>query len=605
MASLTKKLKAKLKKQKSTPKTTNSSPQSTSRAKNTAPDQTAANPKNLSPSDPTKAVENTNADIDAAKSMPPKDASKLLRAAHFLKKVLLELDGQNKDSNSESGKAQKDTSTNTADLKKATDDYNKAKAQVKDRSSTTGVGGAATRAASKAGNLAKKKPAEMTPGEIRDGIKEVENAIEEGKALLPADASLLQRALFALKMALFELGGVDPKLAVKDKEELEKLIAEKTKDAPPDAAAQQKVAQAVEGVNQAQDQIQRNREARGESSTDTSHPALNKLKQKKPEDMSASEIQEGIDAVEKAIEDGKALLPADAGLLQRLLFALKMALFELGGVDPELAVKDKDELEKAIAEKTSDAPPDPQTSQNLTKAIDDVNQAQAQIANRNPAKQNSADSEYPGLDRLKQKQPEELSAEELKEAIDDIERSIEKAKVLLPENASTFQRALYTLLMALYELGGVDPKLRYEGQERLEEILKEKLAADNQEVDTETRANFNQAIQDYKEAESTVQGNLDAAPDDQDLNQVLTKPEKLSPEQIRNSIAALDRNIKQARRLPPEDASVFLRAAYILREALLLLAGESNEVELPQEEEPIAVNADVKEAVDGYRELIV
>ncbi|NES78975.1 MAG: IS630 family transposase [Okeania sp. SIO1H6] len=103
---------------------------------------------------------------------------------------------------------------------------------------------------------------------------------------------------------------------------------------------------------------------------------------------------------------------------------------------------------------------------------------------------------------------------------DDIERSIEKAKVLLPENASILQRTLYALLMALYELGGVDPKLRYEGQERLEEILKEKLAADNQEVDTETRANLNQAIQDYKEAESTVQGNLDSAPDDIEVRNV-------------------------------------------------------------------------------------
>ena len=380
MPSLAKKLKAKLKKEKSSAKTTNSSPQSTSGAKNTPPDKTAVTPKNLSPSDRTKAVENTNADIDAAKSMPPKEAGKLLRAAHFLKRVLLELDGQNKDSNSESGQEKKDTSTDTTDLKKATDDYNKAKAQVKDRSSGTGVGGAAARAASKAGNLAKKKPEDMTAGEIRDGIEEVEKAIEDSKALLPKEAGLLQRVLFALKMALFELGGVDPELAVKDKDELEKLIAEKTKDAPPDAAAQQKVAQAVEGVNQAQDQIQSNREARGESSADTSNPALNKLKQKKIEEMSAAEIREGIDAVEKAIEDGKALLPKEAGRLQRLLFALKMALFELGGVDPELVYEDKEELEKAIADNLKDSLPSPQAQQTLNQAIDDVNQAQSQIA---------------------------------------------------------------------------------------------------------------------------------------------------------------------------------------------------------------------------------
>ncbi|MDH3602638.1 MAG: hypothetical protein OEU26_23740 [Candidatus Tectomicrobia bacterium] len=70
----------------------------------------------------------------------------------------------------------------------------------------------------------------MTAGDMRDAIAEVEKAIKAGKAWLPADASLLQRALSALKMALFELGGVDPQLAVKDKEKLEELIAAKTGD---------------------------------------------------------------------------------------------------------------------------------------------------------------------------------------------------------------------------------------------------------------------------------------------------------------------------------------------------------------------------------------
>ncbi len=501
MPSLAKKLKAKLKKQKSSPKTTNSSPKSASGAKNTAPDQTAANPKNLSPPDRTKAVENTNADIDTAKSMPPKEAGKLLRAAHFLKKVLLELDGQNKDSNRESGEEKKDASTDTADLKKATDDYNKAKAQVKDRSSTAGAGGAATRAASKAGNLAKKKPAEMTPGEISDGIKEVEKAIEAGKALLPADASLLQRALFALKMALFELGGVDPDLAVKDKEELEKLIAEKTKDAPPDAAAQQKVAQAVEGVNQAQDQIQRNREARGESSADTSNPALNKLKQKKPEEMSAAEIREGIDAVEKAIEDGKALLPADAGLLQRLLFALKMALFELGGVDPELAVKDKDELEKAIASKLKDSPPSPQVQQNLSQAIDDVNQAQGQIAANQP--QGSTETSpraTPALDTLRKKNPQDITKTEIVEGIEEVDQKIEETKALLPKEAGLLQRLLFALKMALFELGGVDPQLVYQDKEELEELIAENIS--DVPPDPQTSLNLTKAIDDVNQAQS-------------------------------------------------------------------------------------------------------
>ncbi len=74
--------------------------------------------------------------------------------------------------------------------------------------------------------------------------------------------------------------------------------------------------------------------------------------------------------------------------------------------------------------------------------------------------QNKTDSEYPGLDVFKQKDPEDLSAQELTDAINDIDHSIEDSKILLPENTSKLQRTLYALKMVLFELGGVDPKLR-------------------------------------------------------------------------------------------------------------------------------------------------
>jgi hypothetical protein len=296
----------------------------------------------------------------------------------------LNLDPKNKDAENTSDQAKQAAVASAAELKKARDDFERVKDQVKDKLAIAGEGPIATVTA------LKKRPEDMTAGEISDAIAAVDKAIAEGKLLLPADAGLLQRALYVLKMALFELGGVDPKLAVKDKQQLEELIAAKSVDAAP--ATQHNVKNALDGVNQAQATIARRNPA-GQNSKDSAYPGLAVLKQKKPEALSAQELTDAIDDIDRAIAQGKLLLPADASLLQRALYALKMALFELGGVDPKLRYEAKqqllDILQKKMGADEQKANLNPTIRANLTKAQAAVSRAQAVVAKRYPSEQDS------------------------------------------------------------------------------------------------------------------------------------------------------------------------------------------------------------------------
>lgn len=197
---------------------------------------------------------------------------------------------------------------------------------------------------------------------------------------------------------------------------------------------------------------------------------------KKPADMTAAELSNAIAEIDQQIEKGKALLPADAGLLQRALFALKLSLLRAGGVDPELAVKDREQLEKLIAEKRGNAPADAATQAAVTQAVEDVKTVQTQTASRNPTQPGSGTSNYPAIDRLKQTSPENLSTAEIEAAISDIDRSIADSKVLLPQNASPLLRALYALKLALLDLGNENPQIHYEIQDHLKTILAARIA---------------------------------------------------------------------------------------------------------------------------------
>jgi hypothetical protein len=273
-----KKIKTKLKRQRAKIKVTSAArtqTQSRPLQQDSAVGNLNADPKKLTPSDRQNVLRDLNRDIEGAKDLPPAEAGILLRAAYFLRQVLLSLDPQKKDSEGSDDDENKESAANAADLKKARDEFIRAKENVKNTVAAAGEGPIA------AVTALKKKPKDMTADEISDAIAAVEKAIEDGKQdLLPADASRLQRALYALKMALFELGGVAPELAGKDKKELEELIKAKTGEAVPDPATQAKVTQAVADVNQVQADIA-SRNPASQNKKASEYPGLDVLTQKK------------------------------------------------------------------------------------------------------------------------------------------------------------------------------------------------------------------------------------------------------------------------------------------------------------------------------------
>jgi hypothetical protein len=443
-------------------------------------------PADMTAADISRAITEIETQIENGKALLPADASLLQRALFALKLALLkagdvdpELAVKNKKQLEQliaekRGQAPVDAATQAA-VTQAVNDVKAAQAQVQNQQAARGE------TISPSTNdvldrLKTKSPDAMTAEELSTAIAEIDQQIENGKALLPADASLLQRALFALKLALLNAGGVDPELAITDREQLEQLIAEKRGQAPADAATQAAVTQAMTDVKAAQAQVQKQQAARGETVSPSTNDVLDRLKTKSPDAMTAEELSTAIAEIDQQIENSKVLLPADASLLQRALYTLKLALLRVGGVDPELAVQDRERLEQLITEKHGNTAADAATQASFTQAVNEVKTAQAQTASRHPIQPSASTSNYSALDRLKQTSPEDLSTAEIEAAISDIDRSIADSKVLLPENASPLLRALYALKLALLELGNGNPQRHYDIQDHLKTILQERMA---------------------------------------------------------------------------------------------------------------------------------
>ncbi|MFG6096296.1 hypothetical protein SPB21_13630 [Leptothoe sp. ISB3NOV94-8A] len=561
---LKKKLKTKFKKQRSktkgpTPNKKRTKPRdSKPDSPNRKPD---SDPKTLTPADRQTLIRDIDNDIRTAQKLPPADASKLLRAAHTLKRGLLDLDAKRNNNNNQTDpeKKDKDKDTNPTDLKKARNELTQAKNNLQDTATNIRESAIATAIA------IKKKPEDMSADDISDAINAVEDAIKDGQTnLLPADASKWQRAMYALKMALFELADVDPRLAVKDKENLKKLIKTKQANTTTDPATSAKVRKAIADANKVQADIPLRQTAR-QPQKPPGNQDLEKLKNKQPEDMTADEIIQAIAAVDNAIEKGQTdLLPADASKWQKVLRTLQLALFELGGVAPDLAVKDRDQLIDQIATKQGQPLTD-DTRDKIEQAIADVNRIQSDINNRPPTP-----IDYKALEKLKDTPPEDMTADDIIQAIAAVDKAIEEGKAdLLPADTSKWQKVLRALQLALYELGGVDPDLTVQNKDELIDLI---ITKQGKPPTDDTREKVKQAIADMARVQSDITKRNTNTSDYPALDVLRQKKiEDLSPEEARAAINDIDRSIKDSKVLLPENSSKLLRALYALKMALLNL----------------------------------
>ncbi|MEM9218657.1 MAG: hypothetical protein AAGD25_30490 [Cyanobacteria bacterium P01_F01_bin.150] len=576
---LKKKLKAKFRKQRSKTKGPNPNKNRT-KTRDSKPDspnrKPDSDPKTLTSADRQTLIRDIDNDIKTAKKLPPADASKLLRAAHTLKRGLLDLDAKRNNNNNQidSEKKDKEKDTNPTDLKKARNELTQAKDNLQDTATNIRESAIATATAFK------KKPEDMSADDISDAIDAVENAIKDGQTnLLTADASKWQRAMYALKMALFELADVDPQLAVKDKDKLKELIETKRTNATTDPATSAKVRKAIADANKVQADIPL-RQTDSQPQKPPGNQDLERLQDKQSEDMSADEIIQSIAAVDKAIEKGQTdLLPADAGKWQKVLRTLQLALFELGGVDPELAVKDRDKLIDQIATKQS-KPLTDNTRKKIEQAIADVNRVQSDINNRPPTP-----IDYKALEKLKDTPPEDMTADDIVQAIAAVDKAIEEGQTdLLPADAGKWQKVLRALKLALFELGGVDPDLAVKDRNELIELIATK---QGQPLTDDTRDKIERAIADVNRTQSEINSQPSKTLDYPALAKLKdTLPEDMSADEIIEAIAAVEQAIEAGKNdLLPADASTWQKVLHTLRMALFELGGVNPDLTVQNREE--------------------
>ncbi|MEO1394045.1 MAG: hypothetical protein AAFV90_14150 [Cyanobacteria bacterium J06634_5] len=597
---LKKKLKTKFKKQRTKTKGPNPNKNRT-KPRDSKPDtpnrKTDSDPKTLTPADRQTLIRDIDNDIRTAKKLPPADASKLLRAAHTLKRGLLDLNAKRNNNNNQTDpeKKDKEKDTNPTDLKKARNELTQAKDNLQDTATNIKESAIATAIA------IKKKPEDMSADDISDAINAVEDAIKDGQTnLLPADASKWQRTMYALKMALFELADVDPQLAVKDKENLKKLIETKQANTTTDPTTSAKVRKAIADANKVQADIPLRQIAR-QPQKPPSNQDLEKLKNKQPEDMTADEIIQAIAAVDKAIEKGQTdFLPADASKWQKVLRTLQLALFELGGVEPELAVKDRDKLIEQIATKQG-KPLTNDTRDKIEQAIADINRVQSDINNRPPTP-----IDYKALEKLKDTPPEDMTADDIVQAIAAVDKAINEGKAdLLPADDGKWQKVLRALKLALFELGGVDPDLAVKDRNELIELIATK---QGKPLTDDTREKIEQAIADVNRVQSDI-NNRPSKPIDYKALEKLkdTPPEDMTADDIIQAIAAVDNAIQEGEAdLLPADASKWQKVLRALQLALYELGGVDPDLTVQNKDELIdlIITKQGKPTTDDTREKV-
>jgi hypothetical protein len=208
--------------------------------------------------------------------------------------------------------------------------------------------------------------------------------------------------------------------------------------------------------------------------------------------------------------------------------------------------------------------------------------------------------EGPGKDGA---DPRNLTRKEIKDEVQEIDKNIKNASLLPPKDAGPFKKLAYLLKMALLHMAGQADK---EGQDAEEDENKspgpddtgdisakkdegktgetENTDAATATADTDTgRGSATEApgtahegkdlkkmMAEYKQAAARLQKKMEKMPK---VAQLPTDPAKLTQAEIDQGVKDINTDINNARYLPPGPAGVFLRIAYLLREALLQMAG--------------------------------
>jgi hypothetical protein len=224
--------------------------------------------------------------------------------------------------------------------------------------------------------------------------------------------------------------------------------------------------------------------------------------------------------------------------------------------------------------------------------------AQSAVATRKLSTQSS-----PPLSRTDQKHPPDkpvrdpgnLSNNEIKDEVKQIDETIKKSTWVLPKDSSIFVKIAYVLKKALLKTAGMDND---RGNDDDDDNKKEKIddknnrdnrnnrdnsdkgsdtpetSAQNKRKPGNTGKDVKKLIAEYNQAARDLAEKMDKMPK---VAKLPTNPKELSEADRQYGIDNINRDINKARYVPPGIAGFFLKIAYLLREALLKMDGQGTE----------------------------
>ena len=336
-------------------------------------------------------------------------------------------------------------------------------------------------------------PSQLSAAQLSEAITNIDAAIAKGQVLLPENAGFFARLLQKLKKALMDLGGVDPKLQIKDRAQLEAIITEKRTSTNTDPQKQRAVSNALSDLALASTALDKDTSKAADSSSpkstspDSSSPdgassviqnVQNKLDQllkqttKPPVQMTASDLERSLKTTNEAITSAKTLDANAAAPVLKTLYQLQKALTVLND----------------LTEQGQNG--DAQQQQELTQALLGLESALQKLS-KGLNTDDSADTSsklLPVLDVLAQKSSSQpFTANELSQALVQL-----RTEISLTTLDSERLRQLHQLRSAILALAGLASDRQFTESTDIEPVLTQAMA--NHQPDAISRQSFTKAV---------------------------------------------------------------------------------------------------------------
>lgn len=190
-----------------------------------------------------------------------------------------------------------------------------------------------------------------------------------------------------------------------------------------------------------------------------------------------------------------------------------------------------------------------------------------------------------GSDKKPPRDTRDMSKGDRGKEIDNANDNISKSTLLLPKDASLLTKVMYVLREALLRMdgqdrgdddGGDDKKKSDSdaGKDSTKDSSKDSDQSSERKGTPQENRDLKKAMDKYRQATGDLMDKIDKLPKVANLP---TDPADIDKADIEAGVGDINRDINKARYFPPGIAGVFLKIAYLLREALLKMDGQGTE----------------------------